>query len=285
MRSSTQGVVLVTGASSGIGRACVLRLVRSGHLVYGTTRQSPAEVQAQLRDECGGTDRLVILGVDVTRTETVDRAIAAIVEQTGRLDAVVNCAGFGIAGAIEDTSDEEAWSQLETNLLGTHRVCRAALRVMRPQRSGALINISSIAGRIGLPFQGFYSASKFAIEGYTEALRLEVRPLGIRVSLVEPGDFSTGFTDSRHLCAAAEGSPYEAACQRTMSIVETDERTAPPPDAVAVLVERILRARSPRLRHTVGPFVQRLAVVLKRALPNAWLEAALRMTYKVDRRS
>jgi len=288
MRTPTRGVVLVIGASSGIGRASALRLVRAGYFVFGTTRQSPSQLQVELRaeTEAGENDRLVMLGVDVTRHETVDAAIETIVDRVGRLDAVVCSAGYGLAGAVEDTSDDEALAILDTNLLGIHRVSRAALPVMRAQGSGTLLLVSSLGGRIGLPFQAFYSASKFAVEGFAEALRMEVRRFGVHVTLVEPGDFSTGFTDHRlYTDVTTIDSIYREAFQQTMAVVESDERTAASPEAVAALVTRILRTRRPRLRYTVGPLKQRAAAALKSVIPAAWFEAILRATYRVDRHS
>ena len=187
MRGLTEAVVLITGASSGIGRACALHFARLGATVYGTTRRSPDDVAGGLRQELDDSVRLEMLEMNVDDDESVRRGIGQVLERAGRIDALVNCAGFGIGGAIEETSDADAMAILETNLLGTLRVCRAVLPSMRQQRGGTIVNISSIGGRIALPFQGLYSASKYGVEGMTEALRMEVRPFGIRVVLVEPG--------------------------------------------------------------------------------------------------
>src|SRR5262249_36323393 len=151
------GVVLVTGASSGLGRAAAGELDRRGHRVYGGSR-SPAPGS-------GPTVRMEAVRLDVDDDASVEAAFREIVDREGRLDAVVNAAGFGIAGAIEDTRVEEARAQFETNVFGVLRVCRAALPVFRRQGAGTIVNVSSIAGRVSLPFQGFYSASKFALEG------------------------------------------------------------------------------------------------------------------------
>ncbi len=283
MRRKTAGVVLITGASSGIGRACAVYLVRRGYYVFGTTRRSPYEVQMDLRQEVGATDRLEIVGMDVDRDASVSLAISEIVDRTGRLDSAVNCAGFGIAGPVEDTSDDEALANFETNLFGTLRVCRAVLPIMRRQGFGTIINVSSIGGRIGLPFQGVYSATKFALEGLTEALRMEVRRFGIRVVLIEPGDFCTEFTDNRRIVRRArEDDAYAEMFRTTLSIVETDERNAAPPKSVASLVARILACRSPRIRYTIGPVSQRLAAHVKNVLPSRLFEWGLKKYYRVD---
>lgn len=283
MSPNTRSVVVVTGASSGIGRACAIYLARQGYYVFGTTRRGPDPVATDLRQSLAAGDQLDVMTMDVDDNESVIQALGIIVEKTGRIDAVVNCAGFGIAGAVEETSDEEARAIFETNLLGILRVCRAAIPVMRNQGSGVIINISSIGGRIGLPFQGFYSATKFALEGVTEALRMEIRGFGIRAVLIEPGDFCTGFTDSRHVVKASSSSDtYRASQENVLSIVENDERRGASPDVIARLVARILTRRSPRVRYTVGPVAQKLAAVLKNVLPSRWFEWALSKYYGVS---
>lgn len=228
------------------------------------------------------TNRLEILTMDVDDEISVIRGVEAILKRTGRLDVVVNCAGFGIGGAIEDTSDQDAWDIVQTNLMGTLRVCRAALPSMREHGSGMLINISSIGGRMGLPFQGLYSATKFALEGLTEALRMEVRPFGIRAVLIEPGDFCTGFTDGRRIVAShASGDAYRKARGRALAVVEKDERGGASPDIVARLVERVITKRSPRVRYVVGPVAEKLAAGLKRVLPSRSFERILSLYYRL----
>lgn len=267
-------VVLITGASSGIGKACAEHLARRGYRVFGTSRRAPFPPTPPL------SGQPVMLQMDVTRDESVQQAVDFIVRETGRLDVVVNNAGFGLAGAVEDTPIEAAKSQLETNFFGVLRVCRAALPVMRAQGEGLIINISSLGGVIALPFQALYSASKFAVEGLTEALRLEVRPFGIRVTLIEPGDMCTEFQAHR-VRVAAPGSAYERYAERTLQIMERDERTGGHPEAVAVLLERILRSPSPAPRYRVGPAFQRLAAVLKGILPDRLFEWALAKYYRI----
>lgn len=282
MSERTRGVVLITGASSGIGRACAIHLAQRGYYVIGTTRRSPSEVQAELRQEVGEPELLDVISLDVNVRETVDRAVNDIVDRAGRLDAIVNCAGFGIAGSIEDTADDEALGILQTNLMGTLRVCRAVLPIMRRQRSGTIVNVSSIGGRIGLPFQGLYSATKYAVEGLTEALRMEAHRFGVRAVLIEPGDFCTGFTDRRvRVRRSGENDSYAAAFERALSIVEHDERNGASPESIARLVERILQTRTPRVRYTVGPVFQRLAAGLKRILPSRLFEWILRKYYRL----
>lgn len=280
MRSNEGKAVLVVGASSGIGRACVLHLSRRGYRVFGTTRRSPTEAEAALQRELGDSDRLAMIRMDVDDSGSVDAGVRQVVERAGRIDGVVNCAGFGIGGSIEDTSDEEAKAIFETNFSGTMRVCRAVLPFMRKQGFGTIVNVSSIGGRIALPFQGLYSATKFAVEGLTESLRMEVRRFGIRAVLVEPGDFATGFTDNRRpVRRAEENEAYADAYRAALAVVEKDERGGASPEAIARLVSRILAARSPRLRYTVGAVFQRIAVRLKSVLPAKLFGWGLRKYY------
>jgi NAD(P)-dependent dehydrogenase (short-subunit alcohol dehydrogenase family) len=259
----TDKVVLITGASSGIGYACAHYLSRRGCKVYGTSRQAPAPFQAPTADQ-----PFTRLPMDVTRDDSVAQGVQTILDREGRIDAVVNNAGFGIAGAIEDTTAEEAKTQFETNFFGILRVCRAVLPHMRRQGGGTIVNISSIGGLIGLPFQGLYSASKFAVEGLSEALYKEVRPFGIRVVLVEPGDFRTAFTARRRPTTASRSvSAYRDSFQNALKVIESDETNGANPEQIARLVAKILRSRDPKLRYRAGYFTQKLAVTLKKFLP------------------
>ncbi len=267
-------VVLVTGASSGIGKACAEHLRAKGYRAYGTSRHAPPAAA-----EGAGLPRLIPL--DVTSDESVAAAIRLILDREGRLDVVVNNAGFGIAGAVEETTVDAARAQLDTNFFGTVRVCRAALPVMRRQGGGCIVNVSSIAGQVGIPFQAHYSASKFAVEGFTEALRMEAAPFGIRVALVEPGDFRTGFTANRRLTTREDAGAYGERARRAIAVMEHDERRGRTPEVVARLIEHIITRRSPRLRYTVGPVSERLALVLKRFAPARLFEWGIATYYRV----
>jgi short-subunit dehydrogenase len=176
-------------------------------------------------------------------------------------------------GAVEETSIDEARSQLETNFFGALRVIHAVLPIMRRQGRGHIINISSLAGVLGVPFSGIYSASKFAVEGMTESLRLETRHFGIKVSLIEPGDFDTGLPAARRMTRTSlQSTVYRDFFARIKAAQDQDEAVAPKPLAVARLVARVLRARSPKLRYSVGRWAQRIVIPLKRILPQSWFE-------------
>jgi NAD(P)-dependent dehydrogenase (short-subunit alcohol dehydrogenase family) len=272
MADAKRRVVLITGASSGIGQACARRLARRGYRVFGTSRWPQA----------GAEEPFEMIAMDVTDADSVQEGVATIVARSGRLDVVANNAGFGFAGAVEDTSIEEAREIFETNFFGVLRVCRATLPYMRERRAGTIINISSLSGLIAQPFQGMYSATKFALEGVSEALRTEVRPFGIHVVLVEPGDTRTAFTANRRQTAASQkASPYAENAQRALAVVERDEQAGIPPERVARLVEHILRQRSPRLRYPVASVTQRFAAVSKKLLPGGLFERALMRYYGV----
>lgn len=261
-------VILITGASSGIGKACAEHLASKGYRVFGTCRDTANSKPASASIE--------MLSMNVDDDDSVSQAVRNLIEKAGRLDGVVNNAGFALMGSVEDTSISEAKAQMETNFFGVLRVCRAVLPIMRKQGSGHIINISSLAGVLGVPFSGLYSASKFALEGMTESLRLELRPFGVSVVLIEPGDFNTQLPARRLVARESETSDvYQKNFTRFKNAQEKDESKAPSPEPVAFLVERILSTGAPRLRYTVGMVGQRIVVPLKRFLPQRLFEWTL----------
>jgi NAD(P)-dependent dehydrogenase (short-subunit alcohol dehydrogenase family) len=264
--------VVVTGASSGIGLACAVHLAERGYRVFGASRTAPP-----------GDVPFTHVTMDVTDEASVDQAFSTIVAAAGGVDAVVHGAGFGYAGAVEDTAIDEAQRQFETNFFGALRVLRRALPELRRTR-GRLVQISSIGGHIALPFQGMYCASKFALEGVTEALSHELHGSGVAVSLVAPGDFRTGFTANRRIVRAAhEGSRYHRQFERSLAVFVADEQRGPPPRDVARVVHRALTARRPALRYYVGMPLQRWSVALKKLLPWRLFAGILRAIYKIGR--
>lgn len=264
--------VLVTGASSGIGQAIAARLARGGWRVFGASR-SGAPIDAP------GVE---MIALDVDDDASVERGVAAVLSRAGRLDALVNNAGWAIMGAVEDTSTAEAKAQFETNFFGVLRLCRAALPAMRRQGGGHIVTISSLSGLFGTPFSGLYSASKFAVEGLCETLRFETRKLGIRVVLIEPGDHASALPARRRIAAASAANPaYRDAFAQFKANQEKDEAKAPPPDGVAALVAAVLNDPAPRLRYTVGLAGQRIVAPLKRLLPGRLFEAIIGMAMGV----
>jgi NAD(P)-dependent dehydrogenase (short-subunit alcohol dehydrogenase family) len=279
MESVRRRVVLITGASSGIGKACAEHLQRTGYQVYGASRSALEALEPPSPD---APIAIHPIHMDVTSDDSVERAVKLIAAIEGRIDVVVNCAGYGLAGALEDTQIDEARDQMETNFFGVLRVCRAVLPIMRAQGTGYVINISSVGGLMGIPFQGLYSASKFAVEGLSETLSMEVQPYGIKVVLIEPGDFCTGFTTSRRRTRAAlANTVYAERSAKALAVMESDEQKGHPPEQVALLLEKILKTPAPRLRYTIGPPIEMLAVWLKKVLPARWYEKGLMKYYRL----
>jgi len=266
-------VVLVTGASGGIGRAVAKAFAGAGARVFGTSRK-PASV----RDAPAGVE---FLEWDAHEESSADACAAAALERAGRVDILVCNAGIGIGGSIEDVPMADAVRQFDANVFGTLRMLRAVLPGMRQRCSGLVLVVGSAAGRIAVPFQGHYSASKFALEGLVESLRLELRPFGVRAALIEPGDTRTGFTDSRRSLPSSPA--YAEAATRAIGVMEKDERSGADPAGVGALALRLARRRRLRVRYPIGPAFQLLALGLKRILPSRAFEAFLAVYYKVPR--
>jgi NAD(P)-dependent dehydrogenase (short-subunit alcohol dehydrogenase family) len=262
--------VLVTGASAGIGRACADRLHADGWHVTGASRRGTSS---------GGWTGLVM---DVDDDESVRSGVATALGAAGRIDAVVAAAGWGLAGAAESSAIDEAKAQLETNFWGCVRVVKQVLPVMREQAGGRIVLVSSIGGAIGIPFQAFYSASKFALEGFGESLAYEVAPFGVHVTLVQPGNVRTDFTASRRMARdASEDTVYGPAASKAIGLMERDERHGVPPDVVAAVVARVLSARRPPRRASVGKAGERAGLFAKRLLPFRAFESAARSSLGV----
>jgi NAD(P)-dependent dehydrogenase (short-subunit alcohol dehydrogenase family) len=258
----TSDVALVTGASAGIGLACANRLAAAGWTVTGASRRGT------------GGPGWAGLRMDVDDDQSVQAGVGQLQQQHGRIDALVAAAGWGIAGAAEHTSIDEAKAQFETNFWGCVRTTQAVLPLMRAQGGGRIALISSIGGVIGIPFQAFYSASKFALEGFAEALAYEVAPFGVQVTLVQPGNFRTDFTASRKLAAASVEAPgYAAAQAKAIELMERDEQNGAAPESVATVVLRILTERRAPRRVSVGKANERVGLVAKRILPFRLFEA------------
>jgi len=265
---TSKKVVLVTGATSGIGKACAEHLAASGWQVFGTGRNPSASAP---------TDSVHMIAMDVDDESSVRDGVAQVVAKAGRLDAVVNNAGYSLMGAVEDTAIAEAKAQFETNFFGVLRVCQAALPALRATGGGHIVNVSSLAGIVGLPFSGLYSATKFALEGVSESLRHEVRPFGVQVVLVEPGDFRTQTTSNRRVADASQRGVYRAAFEKFKQKQDHDEMNGPTPEPVARLVAHILKQRRPKTRYSVGMLGQRIVVPLKRLLPQRFFESLFRL--------
>jgi NAD(P)-dependent dehydrogenase (short-subunit alcohol dehydrogenase family) len=255
-------VALVTGASAGIGRAAADRLAGAGWTVLGASRRGTAGA---------GWEGVV---ADVDDDTSVRSCLDSLLAAHGRVDALVLAAGWGLAGAVEHTPMADARAQFETNFWGCVRVVQAALPAMRAQGSGRIVLVGSLLGLIGVPFQAFYAATKFALEGYGESLAYEVAPFGIHVTILEPGNIRTEFTASRRDVEAGGDDPYAAAVAKAVGRMEKDEAGGADPERVAAAVERVLAARRPPRRLPVGKLEERAGVFAKRLLPFRAFEAA-----------
>lgn len=249
-------IIFITGITSGFGKAMAERLSADGHTVFGTHRSA--------KDFIPG---VTYIKADATSDEEVEAAVRQVVETAGRIDVFINNAGMGIGGPLEFTSIAAAQRQMDVNFMGMVRFLHHVVPVMRKQGSGTIICFSSIAGRLGLPFQGFYSASKFAIEGYCDTLRLEVRKFGIKVVVIEPGDFATGFTGSRKKVEDEEAYKAYPSYKSSIEGMENDERTGLKPEYLAGKISGIVTKKNPRCTYVIATFVQKLSIPLSKILP------------------
>ena len=248
---SNQKVVLITGASSGVGQYTARLLSQKGYKVFGTSR-NPAGAEA--------IPAVEMLALDVRSDASVSECVTAVVNQVGRVDVLVNNAAYELAGALEETSLEEAKAQFETNFFGVVRMVTAVLPLMRQKRHGQIINVSSLSGVTSIPFMGIYSASKFAVEGYTEALRMEVKPFNIHVSLTEAGFLKTPMMDKRQT-SAERVNEYDPWRRRAFTAIRNQEEKGPGPQLVAEAILKIISSKKPRLHYLIGSqarFISRL---------------------------
>jgi|688.fasta_scaffold03811_11 NAD(P)-dependent dehydrogenase (short-subunit alcohol dehydrogenase family) len=268
-----QLVILVTGASSGIGKSVALALIEDGHRVFGTSRNIATGSKI---------DMVEFVKMDVTSEHEVLKGIEHVVESSGRIDAVVNNAGLGMVGPVECTTDDEARDIFNTNLFGVLNVCRHVIPVMRSQGFGYVINVTSLAGQMGLPFRGIYSASKFAVEGFTESLSQEVMQFGIRVVMIEPGDFRTGINENRKVAANIHQA-YGSQSADVLQQICAEVSKAPTPEAIGKRIVSILADERPFLRYRVANLMQRFSLTLMRTLPGRWFEFLVMKHYRMRR--
>ena len=262
------GIALVTGASSGIGHAIARTLAGDGFRVFGTSRKGG-----------GAEDGIEMLPLDVRSDESVEACIAGLLERTGRIDVLVNNAGYLLGGAVEETSVDQAKAQFETNFFGAFRVIKAILPAMRAERAGRIINCTSLAGVVPLPFWGFYNASKFALEGLTETLRYELKPFGISVSAIEAGMIRTRFyTDDHKTHPIADYEPWHHRFRKKMADFEAK---APGPEVVAQTVLKAVRAAKPALRYRVTREATQFTL-MRRWFPAGLFEFGLRTGFHLD---
>ncbi|MBY4592433.1 oxidoreductase [Rhizobium redzepovicii] len=263
MIDRTKNIALVTGASSGIGLVTAQTLVKAGYRVYGTSRKQVA-----------GKPGITMLVCDVTDKASVEAMIAEIMQQAGRIDLVVNNAGIGLLGGAEESSIDQAQRLFDVNLFGVARVVNAVLPIMRKQKSGRIINMSSILGLIPSPYNAFYASTKHAIEGYSESLDHEVRNFGIRVVLVQPGITKTSFEEN--LTRVDQPLPvYDSERTRSEALMRKWMETGDAPQVVADMVVKAATAKKPKLRYSAG-MQSRQVRSLRRFLPERLVDSLLR---------
>lgn len=265
-------VVLITGGSSGLGLAIGNFLQSRGYRVYGTSRNP---------DKLTVKPSFSLLSLDVRDPDTITSAVATIVEKEGRIDILVNNAGVGITGPVEETPIDEARNVFEINFHGPLSVMNAVLPVMREQHDGLIINITSIAGYMGLPFRGFYSASKGALEIISEALRMELKDFGIRCTTLAPGDFATNIAAGRYHAPVDPASPYAETYKRSLDLMDAHVDSGGDPDQVGKAVYKIIQSPSPKVHYRVGATLQKFSLFLKKILPDKLYERLLMNHYKL----
>ena len=264
-------VVLITGGSSGIGKSIGEFLQQKGFVVYGTSR-NPERIENSV---------FPLVALDVRNTESIKKAVSEVIEKSGRLDIVINNAGVGITGPLEEIPSEEIKNNFETNLFGPIEVMKAVLPQMRTQKSGLIINITSIAGYMGLPYRSVYSASKGALELITEALRMETKSFGIHITNVAPGDFATNIAAGRYHAPVIKGSAYEIPYGNTLKEMNEHVDSGSNPNDMALAIYAIIQNPHPKVHYKVGAFMQKFSIVLKRVLPDKMYEKLLMNHYKL----
>jgi NAD(P)-dependent dehydrogenase (short-subunit alcohol dehydrogenase family) len=274
-------VVLITGAASGIGRACADRLAAAGWTVIGADKRAIGEKvggSGSRSSDAGAGWWGVVMNVD--DEHAVRAGVAEVLRRHGRIDALVAAAGWAVSGAAEFTPLEDARELFETNFWGCVRVVQAVLPRMRTQRSGRVLLVGSMAGVVGLPFEAYYSASKFALEGFGESLAYEVAPFGITVTLLEPANVATDFR--WRLCTEADTEGvYAAAAAKAFGVTKRKLANGVPPAQVAAVVQRLLESRRPPRRRSAGKVHERSGAVTKRILPFRLWETAARKSLGV----
>jgi NAD(P)-dependent dehydrogenase (short-subunit alcohol dehydrogenase family) len=264
-------VILITGGSSGIGKAIGEFLHQKGFIVYGTSR-NPEKITHSV---------FPLLALEVRSVESIQAVVAKIIALSGRLDILINNAGVGITGPLEEIPSAEIKNNFDTNFFGPIEVIKAVLPQMRKQNSGLIINITSIAGYMGLPYRSIYSASKGALELITEALRMEVQSFGIQVTNVAPGDFATNIASGRFHVPLHKDSPYKIPYGNTLKMMDEHVDSGSNPDEMAVAIYKIIQNKNPEIHYKVGAFLQKFSIALKRILPDKVYEKMLMNHYKL----
>jgi short-subunit dehydrogenase len=259
-RQKKSKVIIVTGASSGMGKQTATTLIEQGHSVYGLARR--VEKMQELVKKGGQA-----LEVDVTKPTEIKQAIDYIVQKEGRVDILINNAGYAVYGAVEDVSLDDAKRQFEVNLFGLAEITKQVLPFMRKQKSGKIINISSMGGKMYTPLGAWYHASKHALEGWSDCLRLELKQFGIDVVIIEPGIISTEFSEvmSDPMVERAKGGPYREITQNLAKATAKNysKENSSPASIVSELIAKIVMSTNPKTRYAVGKFAKPMIFIRK----------------------
>jgi len=255
--TSAKKVAIVTGSAAGIGYEIAIHLAKNGFRTYASMRnlQKANGITEMAKNE---NLPLSLIQLDVTDDISITKAIDTVINESGRIDVLVNNAGYGLIGSIEDMSVEELKAQYETNVFGTFRVTKAVLPYMRKEHGGSIINISSIAGRIALPLYSAYVSTKFAIEGLSESMAYELEPFGIKVAIIEPGAIKTNFRREQAAKGSSEDSPYSSMMQSPSKAIEKMLKHRLYPEEVAKTVIQAIENPKPKLRYIVGKDAEEL---------------------------
>ena len=270
-------VILITGASSGIGYDAAQALANEGHKVYASARR--VERMEPLK-----ASGVVTFGMDVTDEQSIVDGVKYILDREGRIDVLVNNAGYGYFGSVENVSLEEARRQLEVNVFGLARLCQLVLPTMREQGSGRIINLASVAGKVVVPFGGWYNVSKFSVEALSDAMRMELKPFGIDVVLIEPGGIKTawGHIAAQHLRETSAGTPYEKDGTRFADIMQWgySSKYLSSPHVITRAILHAVDRRRPRSRYLTGRG-SHLLVFLHSVLPTRCWDSLMRRSFKI----
>ena len=264
-------IVLITGATSGIGKETALLLASKGFLVYGTARNVE-----------GKNLPFRLLPMDVRNETSIKETIQQILTEVGRIDILINNAGVGITGAVEELPADQLHNVFATNLYGAIAVIQQVLPAMRAQGSGRIINIASIAGYMGLPFRGAYSASKGALLLMSEALRMEVKQFGIEVTTISPGDYATDIASRRYHTPVNENSPYAEVYAKQLQLMNEHVDSGGDPKEMADKILKVINTKHPKVHYKQGSFLQKFSIVLKRLLPSKRYEKMLMKHYSLN---
>ena len=264
-------IVFITGGSSGIGRSVGEYLTLQGCKVYGTSRNPERVVDS----------KIPLVRLDVRDTASIQVAIQEVIDMEGKIDVLINNAGVGITGPIEEIPAEHILNNFQTNVFGPIEVMKAVLPHMRSRKEGLIINVTSIAGYMGLPFRGIYSSSKGALELITEALRMELKPFNVEVTNVAPGDFATNIAAGRYHAPVLEDSAYREVYQMSLDMMDEHVDSGGDPIEMAKAIHKVINTPKPKVRYKVGEPLQKFSLILKKILPGKVYEKMLMNHYKI----